>query len=599
MKTRAFVLVGVVALGLGAWWLSAPAPVAPSVSAPASIGSERTWRVTVRGHAELPLEPSKPAVPSDVVTTGVLRVRGYGADVSGFQKLGLSLASLDEAAMTLGATPAMQDRATLEAALTGGEAILTLRPEGDLADLDFTPGSHHVFRSFAQTVAGELQLPVRDGARWTLLDTTLRGKAEATYTRTATGFHRARTRYAKWTAFGGGLRDVTVAAQTDWVTGAAGLQSVRSTEALEGVTPDGVRVVSTLELTLEPLGAVPLAAVLPTQLDDSEPGRVDRPADLKEQFLAQRVDGLTPQQLLEGVLVHGTGASLQAIAEFLPRASGLLLQQPELCAVLAERAKSPRTPVSERTFALEVLAAAGSPEAQTAMRDVLSSDALRVDPDRRERFQRLSLLVRPTKETVAFVDDAWRRGTPDERRTLSLVLGATAGQLARSGDEAAASPFVTELSQALRASSDAKEREYLVGALGNVGLAQSVPDVVAALEDADPAMRAQAVLALRKTPVPEARRAVTQALQDPERSVQSAALEVLLRWTPDGAERAALVAGLRSGQLPPALGHQVLNALAPFSGEPDVRAALAWLSTQPAADPSLQRRARVLAGGAL
>lgn len=599
MKTRAFVTAGVVALGFGAWWLTRPAPAAPPAHAPVSTGSERTWRVSVRGHAELPLAPSKPAVPSDVVTTGVLRVRGYGADANGFQQLGLSLASLDEATMTLGSTPAMQDRAALEAALTGGEAVLTLRPEGDLVDLDFTPGSHNVFRSFAQTVAGELQLPVRDGASWTLLDTTLRGKAEATYARTATGFHRARTRYAKLTAFGDGLRDVTVAAETSWVTSAAGLQSVRSTEVLEGVTPDGVPVVSTLELTLEPLGAVPLVAALPTQLDDSEPGRIDRPADMREQFLAQRVDGLTPQQLMEGVMVHGTGASPQAIAEFLPRASGLLLQQPELCAVLAERAKNARTPVSERTFALEVLAAAGSPEAQAAMRDILSSDAMRADPNRRERFQRLSLLVRPTKETVAFVDDAWRQGTPDERRTLSLVLGATAGQLARSGDEAAASPFVTELSQALRSASDAKEREYLVGALGNVGLEQSVPDVVAALEDSNAAMRTQAVLALRKTPVPEARRAVTQALQDPEVSVQAAALEVLLRWTPDAAERAALVEGLRSGRLSPALGHQVLNALAPFAGEPDVRAALAWLSTQPAADPSLQRRARVLAGGAL
>lgn len=593
MKTRALVIAALAVAAVAFWFTRS---VAPAANAPAlqSAGAERTWRLTLRAHAELPaLDPRVPPAPSDLTTTGVLRLRGYAPG-----KVGLSLASLDEVSMTMFGAPAMQDRAALTAALTGGEAVLTLRAEGDLADVDFTPGSHNVFRSFAQTVAGELQLPLREGERWTLLDTTLRGKAEAVYERTAGGFRRTRVRYAKLSAFGQGLRDVTVAAQTDFVMGAGGLRSVRSRETLEGTSPTGQRVVSTLELDLEPLDTRPLATTLPAQLDDSRPGELDRPSDWKEQMLAQRVDGLTPQQLVDGMAVHGAGASPQAVARFLPRASGLLLQQPELCAQLAVRAKAPQTAPSERVFTLEVLAAAGSPEAQAAMRDVLDSPALRAEPEWRERFQRLSLLQRPTAETVAFVGEAWQRSTARDRHTLSLVVGATAGMLSRSGGEAEGARWVARLSDALHASRDAVERRYLVGALGNAGLVQAVPDVLAALREPDVELRSEAVDALRKTPVPEARRAVTLALQDAAPAVRAQAVEVLHRWKPDAAERAALIAGMRAGTLSLSLGHQVVNALEPSARDPEVRALLQWLAAQPAADPSLQRRARALAGGA-
>lgn len=601
-RTRALVLGGLALLvaGLVAFFLrGGPATPAPVSAAQWPVGTEKTYRLTLRAHAELPgVDPRGPAAPSDLVTTGLVRLRSYRAD-GGFLKLGLSLARLDEATMTVFGEPAMQDRAALVAALTSGEAVLTVRPEGDLVDVDFTPGSHNLFKTFAQTLAGELQLPVRDGATWTVVDTTLRGKAEATYQRTADGFRRTRPRYVKLTAFGQGLREVTVAAETRFVVGAGGLTSLDSREALGGFTPEGAPVQSALELSLEPVDAAPLAAVLPTQLEDSSPGEVVRPADWKAQMLAQRIAGLTPQQMMDGVAMNAAGASVESVARFLPRASGLLLQHPELCLALAERAKAPTTPAKERVFALELLAAAGSAEAQAAMRDILSSEALTNDPARVERFQRLSLLRRPTAETVAYAGEAWRRGSPAERQTLALVVGATAGMLSRTGGEAEAGPWVAELRQALQGARDLEERRALVGALGNAGLESAVPDVLAALRSPDEALRADAVIALRKTPVPEARQAAVQALQDPALPVKAEAVELLRRWKPDDAERAALIAAVRAGRLPMSVLHEVVSALEPFAAQPDVKAFFEWLSVQREADPSLQRRARVLAGGTL
>lgn len=593
-------LAGAVVLGLvvAVLW-AASRPVGQGPLAPLTptfvVGSETSWRLSLSGHSELPpLQPAQPPMPSDLLTTGQVRLRHYGL-TGGMQKLGLSLARLDEATLTLFGAPAMQDRAALEAALTSGEAVLTMRPEGDLAGFDFTPGAHNVFKSFAQTVAGELALPVREGPRWTVLDTTLRGRAEATYTRTAEGFSRVRTRYLKLNAFGAGLRDVTVAARTDFTLTGGELTRVRSSESLEGFTADGTRVVSTLELELVRETSAPLLASLPTALEPSKPGQLVVPADAKQQMLAQRIDGLTPQGLMDGVATY-VGASPQAMVRFLPKASGLLVAQPELCADVAARAKADGTPTKERVFALEVLAAAGTPEAQAAMRDVLDSPALRSDPDRVERYQRLSLLRAPTRETVEFVGAAWRAGTREEKQTLALVLGATAGQFSRGGGDATA--WVQALDQALRSSSDPQVRGSLVGALGNAGLASNVGEVLAVLRDPQEQVRADAVMALRKTPVPEARAAVVRALEDPSVAVRANAVELLRRWKPDATERTALTQGLRTGRLSLLLGHDVLNALEPFTADAEVREVLAWVTTQRAADPSLQRRARAMLGGA-
>jgi len=56
-------------------------------------------------------------------------------------------------------------------------------------------------------------------------------------------------------------------------------------------------------------------------------------------------------------------------------------------------------------FVCDMLASAGNPEAQAAMRDALSSEAAHVDPERFPGLlQRFSFVKEPTVETMAFLD---------------------------------------------------------------------------------------------------------------------------------------------------------------------------------------------------
>lgn len=583
---------------LVALWPSSPPRPPDDAARQWPAATEKTYRLTLRGHTALPPLGDGRSGESDVLTTGLLRVRSFAGD-DGAPRLSLHLTRLDEAAMTLFGEPAMGDRDGLTKALTSGEAVLTLRPEGDVLGIAFTPGSHNLFKSLAQTLAGELQLPVRGGDEWTVLDTTLRGTAVARYVRTPDGFERTRTAYPKLTAFGRDVTDVTVASQTRFVTGAGGLESLQSWESLTG-TQRGARIESRLELSLTPVESAPLAAAtLPGALEPSTVGEAPVPADWREQMLTQRAAGLTPREMADGLTMYGDGASPKTMVDFLRKASGLLLLEPELCASVAERASQPETPVRERVYSLEVLAAAGSPEAQAAMRDILSSPAVRDDAHRAARFQRLSLLQQPTVETVAFVGQAWREGTPKERLTLAVTLGATAGMSARAGHEAEALPWVAELQQAMRAGGDVDTRRSLVDALGNAGLEVALPDVLAATASPEAQVRASAVLALRKTPTPAAREAAVHALGDASVAVKSEAVNVLSRWRLGASERSALINGLRTGQLPLSLAHPTVSALESHAAEAEVKDFFVWLSTLSEADPSLQRRARVLSGGAL
>jgi hypothetical protein len=230
--------------------------------------------------------------------------------------------------------------------------------------------------------------------------------------------------------------------------------------------------------------------------------------------------GLTAEGLLEGLERFAADPRAEGLPAFVAQASGLLRLHPELCQALAAQVLSPSGPVRTRHFALELLAAAGSPEAQAAMRQVLEATG-----DARGA-QRLSLLQRPTAETVRFVEAWWRSAAGPDRAPLALTLGATAGLLAHGGEAGAAAPALDALAAALASAQAPDDRRTQLLALGNAGAEAAVPAVLAHAADADPAVREAALEALRKTLTPAARAAMI-----PRRGGRS---RCRCRWGPRG-----------------------------------------------------------------
>lgn len=603
-RRRAGAALALVALAaLVVWWSRGEAPTADDAARVGTVsvrwpkGLVRSYRFTVAGKSQVPMPDSEGAWTGDVQAAGELELRGYG-EKDGRTLLGLRLTKLETATMTLLGAPAMQDQAGVEAALVGPEALVTLLPTGDVHSVASPKDASAIFSSLVQTLMGEVQWPLRAVPSWTLLEATPRGRCESAFTRAGTELTKQRVRYATLTGFGLGVGNVRVAAQARLSLNDDGqLLAATTSERLDGASADGRPAFNELSVTLEPLGTGTFEGA-PPEVDEAVAlDAVKPPHDADEQLLAQRVAGLTEAQLFEGLARYGASGFIPDVGLFLARASGLLKQRPELCAKLAERASTTAASQKERDFSLEVLAATGSPEAQAAMRTVLSSDVVKADPTRRNRFLRLSLLKEPTPATVAFVSSEREAASGQDRNTLSLVLGSTAGELARTQPEAA-QPFLAQLTGELQAARDVTERRHLLHALGNAGQAEAVDDVLRWTADADPKVRYAAVDALRFTPTPAARAAVTQAVADPDVRVAAHAVDLLGQWQPDAAERAAIISAFRAGRLPWRTAHGVVTALAPYADDPQVRALFEWMLTQPAADPSVHRRiASVLPGG--
>lgn len=603
-RRRAGAALALVALAaLVAWWVRGEAPAAVDAARPGTAavrwpkGLVRSYRFSVQGKSQVPMPDSDGAWTGDVQARGELELRGYG-EQDGRTLLGLRLVKLETATMTLLGAPALQDRAGVEAALVGPEALVTLLPTGDVHHVATPKDASAVFSSLVQTLVGEVQWPLRAAPSWTLLEVTPRGRCETAFTRAGTELTKQRLRYATLTGFGLGVGNVRVASRATLSLNDDGqLIAATTSERLDGATADGRPAFNELAVTLEPLGTGTFEGAPPVVAEPVALDAVKAPHDADEQLLMQRVAGLTEAQLFDSVATYGASGFIPDVGLFVARASGLLKQRPELCAELAERASTTAASQKERDFALELLAAAGTGEAQAAMRTVLSSDVVKNDPTRRDRFLRLSLLKEPTPATVGFVSSERDAATGQDRNTLSLVLGSTAGELARTQPEAA-QPFLAQLKDELSTARDVTERRHLLHALGNAGQAGAVDDVLRWAADADPKVRYAAVDALRFTPTPAARAAVTQAVADADVRVAVHAIDLLGQWQPDAAERAAIITAFRAGRLPWRTAHGVVTALAPFADDAQVRAFFEWVLTQPAADPSVHRRIEsVLPGG--
>lgn len=157
-----------------------------------------------------------------------------------------------------------------------------------------------------------------------------------------------------------------------------------------------------------------------------------------------------------------------------------------------------------RLIILDLLAHAGTPEAQMILRRVLSLAVARRNKRTFASFvQRLGFIERPDLATVRYLFTIYSesRGEPqDIRAACSYALGAAAGRAQSQGLMEAAT-FVSELlRRELSTAFEANEKCALITALGNIGLESDVSAITQHAIDSDPRVRGAAALALRKMP---------------------------------------------------------------------------------------------------
>lgn len=218
-----------------------------------------------------------------------------------------------------------------------------------------------------------------------------------------------------------------------------------------------------------------------------------------------------------------------------------------------------------RSLILDILASAGTPEAQIVMRRLLSLDVVRRNGRTFASFvQRLGFMERPDGATLGFLISVYAESKdqgPEVRFACAYALGAGAGRAHVWGLTEAATRASDVLRHDLRLAVDPSEKCALVTALGNAGLESDVTIILGLVDDPAPLVRGAATRALRRMHTREARAALLLLLTNADQNVAETALSVLFEQALEPQEIVRLAELVLAGRTPPALDSRVLRLI--------------------------------------
>jgi hypothetical protein len=235
----------------------------------------------------------------------------------------------------------------------------------------------------------------------------------------------------------------------------------------------------------------------------------------------------------------------------------LLRLNPKECEALALVFEDESTSDERRGVVLDLLAGAGTFEAQIVIRRLLALAVARRSNRTFAGFvQRLGFVESPDGPTLRFLMSVYAesRGEPhDVRAACAYALGAAAGRAFAAGDPEAAVRASDVLRRDLLSAGIIIEKCALLTAVGNAGVPTDVMVITRFTQDAEAPVRAAAALALRKILVPEATAQLVALLVDREIKVAQSALLALAdhKLSDDDLERLAehVIAGRTSAMI--------------------------------------------------
>lgn len=206
----------------------------------------------------------------------------------------------------------------------------------------------------------------------------------------------------------------------------------------------------------------------------------------------------------------------------------ILRLNPKECETLGRVFEDEEVDGDRRVLVLDLLAGAGTFEAQVVMRRLLALAIARRDKKMFVTFvQRLGFVDHPDGPTLRFLMSVLAESRSEEveiRAACAYALGAAAGNAYRAGDHDAAVRASDVLRRDLLRSATAREKAAFVTALGNAGIPHDAPTVMRFVHDAEAQVRAAAALALRLVEAPEAKTKLLEMITDADEKVAHSAL---------------------------------------------------------------------------
>jgi hypothetical protein len=352
--------------------------------------------------------------------------------------------------------PVMESAADCERELAGREILLTLDGNRGLSAIDLPPGLTPRAEALLRGIAQELSFEQRTERAWRTDELSPRGRASAHYTREGSRYERTRVRYVEGP-------EGTLTSTTSLVV--AGLLPAELTlhERVDGEAQIEVHMALSR-------GAEHAIARAPSVDGWTRvvPGAVQ--TRTSEALLDQRVDGYTRELLLADLDAFGDGGQFPDHQRWFWRATGLLRQHPELAREREPKFLDASATDRRRSLLLDLLASAGTSEAQAALLRLLGSEPATARSDRFALYvQRVGLVPRPVPETLAWIEARHGAATDHNTRfSTAFTLGSVARRFAQS-DPSVPRRIAGELTESYERAQDDRERALWLRAIGATG----------------------------------------------------------------------------------------------------------------------------------
>jgi hypothetical protein len=462
-----------------------------------------------------------------------------------------------------------------EATLVGPRAELIVAADGDVRRAFFDRGAPPIFRELMTGVIARVDLRAASAGDGPRRIRGGHGLVEATYRRQADGaVTRELARILRFDTAPGADVDASAVTSTGRIelddAGVPTLLELHdSVEMIEGIGLAADERFSLHRLRVDPATVTEL--VDPIEIDPTAGPDLDEAArELDRQY----ADGFTMQDL--GITMDVMdGGVLPRTGEF-SRAAAMLRGWPERAAEIEPLAL--RALDGGRQLAFDVLAAAGTRQAQEVMCSLLEDPRAATWKERVLLVQRFAFVRMPTSATGEFMlellAELERTGDDEMRRATLHPLGVVAGRVS---DAWLAERMHDALVDAA-AHEDAGVRAAAVAGLGNARRIDDVDRLLDAVDDEDHGVRVEAVAALRTRVTPETTAALLGALADDSPAVASRALIVLRKRHFEGIADPTLVEHARAGRYNAQIDRSMASALVGHREDAEVRVALAAIA---------------------
>lgn len=484
--------------------------------------------------------------------------------------------------------------------LHGRVAQVRFNPFGDIITVAYTQDPSPVFAALIQTLLSETQAVLGEGLTWERDESTTLAQLPTTFrwlgvpsiedgqlAKTYHGIRSVRVALGHPIAAQESVGQYTIGMQQGRVARVTGSRSLRldgndhtSLLALDmQIDWQQVRLGKTPEKTRDALAAIDPATL--TQRAIAQPIILE---DAPGERLERRVAGMTQEEMFAGITTYAGSKGSPNNAAWFWRATGLLRQQPEMARDVAQRmANMPPKQYAHLALAADLLANAGTPQAQAALVDVLTRMQADHHPELPNLIQHVAMIPNPDPKTVDFVADQYEQSSDHLHLSAALTLGALTRRLMQHGYVGEAAGHVTTLARDLSSSRNAMETEVLVRALGNAAHVDGMGAILDKARDAQPTVRIAVAAALRRLQSSPAEDVLMTLMVDQHPGVQREALQTLMNYQLSHEHFARIDQAIADGKITVGAYNSVINLLTHWLiKQPDAvrRVLAAWQARQ-------------------